>query len=137
MIENSSPPIENFFPKGKDLGFFIQPKHKLLEDVRKQKAVDFIASELSKISTEPKYKNDLEYLKIACTFVENIIKKKYGLDKLEIIVAVFTKLFNLKDSEIEILKTSVRFLVDNKRIKKIKFIKRIENYIRTNVRNFF
>jgi hypothetical protein len=138
MSESTSDPnskLESFYPK--NLNDFIMPKNTLLNDVKTNKAIDLIVSNLKLIPNWETYRADLEFLRIACTFIENMVKKADGLDKQAIIISVFVKLFNINESEINILKIAIDFLLNNKRIKKIKFIKKLYEYFKKNIKNFF
>jgi hypothetical protein len=65
-----------------------------------------------------------------------MIVKNDGLDKLNILVQIFIRLFNINEAEITFLKTSVEFLLNNKRIKKIKFIKKAYNFFKSIINSF-
>lgn len=128
--------IDNYY-SDKNLSEFIAPKNSLLKDVKKTNAISYIATEMSKISTDIKYKTDLEYLKIVCRYVENLIFKKDGVLKLDIVVGVFIKLFSITAAEVIILKNQIEFLLNNGRIKKIKVLKKVINFVNKNIKNFF
>jgi hypothetical protein len=126
--------LDTFYPT--NLSEYIIPKNSLLVDVKTEKAISLVVTELKKFPNWESYRADLEFLRIACTFIENMIVKNDGLDKLNILVQIFIRLFNINEAEITFLKTSVEFLLNNKRIKKIKFIKKAYNFFKSIINSF-
>lgn len=135
MTSISSSPLDSYYSK--NLGDFIVPKNELLVDVKKNKAVELILSELKKIPNWEQYKTSLEFLRMACNFCENMLTKSDGINKLDVIISVFQTLFSLTVKEIEVLKTSVEFLLNNKRIKKITFVKKAAFFLFTTIKKLF
>ena len=115
-ISPSSDSYNNIYP---DITGLILPKNSLLKDIKINKVIQFILTELQKIPDVQKFKNDLELICMAINLVENLIKKKDKIDKQMIIFNVFQKLFSLTPADQKILSDSIEFLISNKKVKKI------------------
>ena len=78
-----------------------------------------------KIQSIPNFqllKSDVELILYACNTLENycVDIKSNKLNKKELIVNVFTELFNLSDDEKVLLNNTIQFLFDHKKIKQVK-----------------
>jgi hypothetical protein len=108
----------------------VKPKHGLIKDIKQAKITQFIIDELKLIPDWSKYRIDNEFIKMACNLIENLVVKKDKIDKKEIILIVFQKLFNLTAQEIKIVSDVIEFLVNNKKIKKIKIYKKVYIFLK-------
>jgi hypothetical protein len=91
----------------------------------KNDIVNIIVKELQK--NPDRSKTEVSCIIRCCNLIENLVKKKYKLDKFDIVVQVFTNLFGgLNPTELDQLRKSVQTVLDDKLIKKIP--KRIEVY---------
>lgn len=94
-------------------------KNKLASDNKYKTLVASILEQLQDF-TDAKYKCNPELILHIITIIENIIKKKDNIDKLELAIDVFTKLFNIDNrDDIKNFSTVVHFLLDNKSAKRI------------------
>jgi hypothetical protein len=94
-----------------------------------EQIVNYIVTDLkgnSKLS-----KNNYGSISRACQLIENLVKKKDKIDKLELVVTVFGKLFpGLSATDIILIKDAVHFVLDSKLIKKVSSRKQLYSYLR-------
>jgi hypothetical protein len=121
----SSDSYNNIYP---DITGLILPKNSLLKDIKINKVIQFILTELQKIPDVQKFKNDLELICMAINLVENLITKKDKIDKKMIIFNVFQKLFSLTQDDQKILSDAIEFLISNKKVKKISKFSKFSKY---------
>jgi hypothetical protein len=121
-LTSSDTSYDNIFP---DLSGAIIPKHSLFDDIKKNKCIQIIINEISKIPEITKYKTDLELIKFCVNLTENLFTdKKSGKMKKEIVMAVFQKLFSLNPIEQKLISDAIEFLSNNRKIKKLSTYKR-------------
>jgi hypothetical protein len=125
IIDNTNDPYASHIPS--NLSSFIIAKNSLLDDVLKSKTIEMIVKELSNIPEFAKYKSDLEFIKLTGNLIENAIPKSKPLDfKIQILIDIFIKLFgNISDNEKNAIRNTYNFLINNKKIKKIKISKKV------------
>ena len=108
-----------------DISGVIIPKNSLFDDIKKNKCIQIIIIELTKIPEITKYRTDLELIKFCVNLTENLFTdKKSGKKKKEIVLAVFQKLFSLNPPEQKIISDAIDFLSNNRKIKKLSTYKR-------------
>ena len=105
---------------------YVQAKHGLCRDKMR---MDIIQSIHKRISDEyPDFrtlKNDLELLSLICNIIENAISKKSKLNKADVLVEIFIKLYgNYTAEEKTVLLKNVDYLLDNGKIKKTPIYKK-------------
>ena len=88
-----------------------------------------------KIQSLPNYqtlKGDVELILYACNTLENchVDLKAAKINKRQLVVAVFSELFNLNDEEKLTLSNTVQFLFDHGKIKQIKQLYVVGNVIK-------
>ena len=66
---------------------------------------------------------DNEYLLLVCSLIEFLVSKKDNINKIELLIEIYNQLFVLTSDEIETIKNNVKFLHENKQIKKVSFFK--------------
>lgn len=97
---------------------------------REKKKEQIIVYVVNNLKSNPSLsRNDVASVSNACQLVENIVKKKDKIDKLELVLQIFSRLFlnaPLQPNEIEWFKNTVNHLLDSKQIKRI--AKHIEFY---------
>ena len=78
-------------------------------------------------------KNDPELLKFVCKMVENTVKK--DIDKKELVLEIYHKVFSLNDTEKKYIGEQIDFLCNNDLISKVHGIKKnskiFVNYIKS------
>lgn len=111
----------------------VQPTGKLKQH---EKIFNAVLKIQCKIKEFPKW-NDLklntELTIFAGCLLENLISKKYNVDKKELLVTIFKDIFSLTDDEVNILSSQIDFLNENGMIKKISSLK----IMSTSIANFF
>jgi hypothetical protein len=98
----------------------IQPKTSLLSDKRFADIKEIILKRLQEFANLDKYKFNNEFLSLACSLIEHLVKKKDKINKKELLLSIYDVLFpeiNLEDKQQ--ISSNVEFLLDNKQIKKI------------------
>lgn len=81
-------------------------------------------------------KNDVASIARACQLIENLVKKKDKIDKLELVLTIFNKIFqHLQPVEIDAIKSGVQFVLDSKLIKKVSTYRHVYSYARKVVIN--
>ena len=71
-------------------------------------------------------RTEIELTAYVCNLVENEISKQKNnkIDKKELVISVFVKLFNLSDDEKLLISNQIDFLFNNKMIKKVPLIEK-------------
>lgn len=101
-----------------------------------KQVVDFIVKDLQ--SGEHTDKNDVGTIQRCCELIENLIKKKHGINKFDILIRVLTICCKLQPADHEQLKNTVEFLLASKVIKKVKTKAKVYSYVRKCIiSNFF
>lgn len=81
-------------------------------NVKKQKIVSYIVAELKKIDSLDH--NDVALLLRTCEIIENKCRKKYKLNKFDVLQTVYKQLFpTLKDNEFKRIEDNVNSLLIN------------------------
>jgi hypothetical protein len=107
-----------------DISNIIVPKYDLLTNIKFNKLVEFIIKEVQNIPEYTHHKNNLELIKLICNLIENKVVKKDKLDKKLIVIEGLKRVFNLVEDEIKNLDGFIEFLHQNKKIKKLSYLKK-------------
>jgi hypothetical protein len=108
-------------------------KNILASDRKYTQLVALIVEQLEDFK-DHKYKCNPELALHIITIIENVILKKDRIDKLQLAIDVFIKLFDIQDGEeVKTFSVCIHFLLDHKSAKKIKTTK----YIGAFVKSFF
>ena len=86
-----------------------------------------ISDKIIAIPEFQKLKTETELVKLVSNLVENSVPKGQKIDKKQLVIEIFQRVFNLNVVEQEILKNTIEFLFNNKLIKKISYKKYIYN----------
>ena len=117
-----------------DLKQLIPLKNSLQQSSKFQEISDKILSRVKDIPNLSEHRTNNELIALVCNLIENLVKKKYNLNKLELLLFTFKRaLPDLTIEEEQIIKSAVEFLHVNKLIKKISTTLQINQYIK----NFF
>ena len=100
-----------------DISQIVPLKNSLAQRQTTSSIVETVMSQIQAIPNHSTLKNDMELLLYACNIVEHLGTKK--LDKKEIVLEAFVKLFCLDSQEQTQVKSSIDFLWNNKQIKKL------------------
>jgi hypothetical protein len=103
-------------------------ENKAFRKQRKRKEIiDIIVNELKK--NPNRSKNDVSCIIRCCDLIENLVKKKYKMDKFDILLNVFIILFGaIQGTELEVLKNAVEAVLDCKLIKKVPRYRELYSY---------
>jgi hypothetical protein len=98
----------------------IQPKHSLLSDKRFEVIKDIILKRLQEFQNTGKYKFDNEFLSLACSLIEHLVKKEDKLNKKELLLQVYDVLFpSMSFEDKQQISNNIEFLLNNHQIKKV------------------
>ena len=101
---------------------------------KKQQIINYIIDDLKQNPVLSK--TDIGSIARTCQLIENTVKKKDKIDKLELVIYIFNKLFtHLQPSEIDFIKSCVQFVLDSKLINKVKLYVKVYSYLKKVVIN--
>jgi hypothetical protein len=110
----------------------IKPKNSLLVKQLYSKIFKALFQELSEFDTKKELCRDMEFISLACNLVEHLVdsQKKHlkvlRVDKMKLVVDVFTVIYELNDEEKETLQEHIQFVFDNEMIKKVSTLRYIK-----------
>jgi len=100
--------------------FIISAKHELGQDIKTAEIKNKICDRLNKIENLQIYKLNSEFLVLACNLIEYYVKKKYNIDKSNLLISIYDTIFaNLTDDEKATIRQNIQFIWNNGHIKKI------------------
>lgn len=112
---------------------FIKPKHSLRQKEKKEKIKGLITKRVSSIdirSLRHHNKIDEELVLMICNCVENLVKKKYQIDKKSFVVEILSELFpELNQTEKENISQTCQFLFDNLLIQSVPIVEKAKYHI--------
>ena len=98
------------------------------KDLKRKELTLIISDELRKhpnLSTD-----DMAIINYVCNLIEELVKKKYGIDKFQLLVDIFKTVLNKDITNLDKLKISVQFLIDNRLIKNVKVKQKVYSYVK-------
>lgn len=96
---------------------------------KKEQIINYIVSDLK--GNPVLSKNDVASVARACQLIENMVKKKDKIDKLELVVTIFSKIFvGIQPHEIDVIKGIIQFVLDSKLIRKVSTYVKVYSYMR-------
>ena len=111
---------------------YIKPKNTLSLVAHKCDLTNAIVARVKELDNHQALKFDNELLIFVCNCIENGAKKE--VDKKEMCLDVFDKLFSLTTQDKTVISSSVEFLCNNKLVEKIPSIQKysaiLSNYIK-------
>ena len=120
-----------------DLSTYVPFERKLQKvDIEKQ----LIATLENRIRSLPNFqelKLNPELVLYACNLIENIVKRKYKIDKKNLCVNVLTSIFAFTDADKKSCGEIVEFLHSTGQIKKATFWKKVKIVLKKKVSYFF
>jgi hypothetical protein len=124
-VDLSATEYNNLLP---DISDLFPLKSVLLSHVKFNKAVQKIVTHIQQIPENQKLRTNLDLVKRIMDIIDQLgFKKKENLDKKELLLTAFKIVFKLSPVEIVIISDFIEFIVSNKLIKKLSFVKR--NYV--------
>lgn len=113
-----------------DLKQLVPLKNSLQQSSKFQQISDLILCRIKDIPNLSDHKTNNELIVFICNLIENLVKKKYNLNKLELLLFTLKRSVELSPDEEQIVKASVEFLHVNKLIKKISSVSQINQYLK-------
>lgn len=102
----------------------VLPKNGLAQDIKLNEIKNKIIERLMKIENLQTYKLNNEFLVLACNLIEFYVKKKYNIDKSNLLVNIYEALFqDFTDDEKSTIRQNITFIWNNGHIKKIAYYK--------------
>jgi hypothetical protein len=105
-----------------------------------EKVFNTVTKITCKLKEFPRYqdlKMNIELTIYAGCLLENLISKKYNIDKKELLITILKDVFDLNAEEVKLLDSQIDFLLLEHKIKKISngtiFLKSVSNFF---LRNF-
>jgi hypothetical protein len=97
---------------------YIKPKNSLRLIEKKNKIKNLIKERITTISNYQSLRNgntiDQELVLMICNCVENLVKKKYGIDKKQFVIEIVNDIFSgLNQIEVDNISNTCQFLFDN------------------------
>ena len=89
--------------------------------------IQAISNKILLIPEFHRLKTEIELIKLICNIVENTAVKSQQIDKKQLVIDIFQRVFNLNAIEIELIKNGIEFIFNNKLIKKISIKKYIKS----------
>lgn len=112
---------------------YIKPKNSLRQREKKEKIRSLIKQRITLISSYQSLRQnnmiDQELILMVCNSVENLVKKKYQIDKKLFVVEILDDIFNnLSHVERENVLSLVQFLFDNALIEAVPVLEKLSYY---------
>lgn len=102
----------------------VLPKNELAQDIKLAEIKNKIVDRLNKIENLQQYKLNNEFLVLACNLVEYYVKKKYNIDKMNLVLNIYDSIFSdFTDDEKTAIRQNIQFIWNNGHIKKIAYYK--------------
>lgn len=105
-------------------------KNNIKRQIKIKQLIDYIVNELKGLQLN---KLDPALCEHLCNLIENFVKKKYKIDKSDLLIQIYKALFpsnnGITDADITQIKLIVQHLLDSKLIQKMPFIKTVANYV--------
>lgn len=119
------------------LNELVDVKKGFKRDLKAKQILDFVVQDINKNPKKAKLCNNCILRVIG--LIENCVEKKDGINKLDLAIDIMKAIFGAyQPVELDSLKSTIQFLLDNKLVKKIKYRKRVCNYFSKVVNsNFF
>ena len=114
---------------------FIKSKNSLRKREKKEKTKNSIKSRITQIQNYQSLRNgnqiDQELVLMVCNCIENLVKKKYNIDKKQFVIEILNELFNNQLSQIEKdnVANLVQFLFDNLLIELVPVVDKAKYFV--------
>jgi hypothetical protein len=102
----------------------IQPENSLKSSIKFNEIKNIIVERIAKFENLQQYKQDIEFLKLIANMIEFSVKKKYAINKKELLIKIYDQAFvNLTDDDKDNIKKNIEFIFQNNHIKKLSYYK--------------
>jgi hypothetical protein len=113
---------------------YIKPKNSLRLIEKKNKIKNLIKERITTISNYQSLRNgntiDQELVLMICNCVENLVKKKYGIDKKQFVIEIVNDIFSgLNQIEVDNISNTCQFLFDNLLIQTVPIVDKAKYYV--------
>lgn len=113
---------------------YVKPKNSLRQREKKEKIRSLIKQRITMISSYQSLRQnnciDQELVLMVCNSVENLVKKKYQIDKKSFVVEILEDIFsNLNHVEKENASCVVQFLFDNALIQAVPVTEKLSYFV--------
>ena len=108
----------------------ISLKNSLVKDQRVADLNIVVKDKIASLPPNVSYKNNSELILYVCKLVENVICKKDGLNKKDLVINILRPLLSLSDAEAKLTGEIIEFLHSNGMIQKIKKIRLLIKEVR-------
>lgn len=107
----------------------ISLKNSLVKDQRIADLSVIVKDKIASLPPNISYKNNTELILYVCKLVENVINKKDGLNKKDLVINILRPLLGLTDAEVKLTGEIIEFLHSNGLIQRIKQVKKLKSSI--------
>ena len=104
-------------------------KNSLAKDQRIADLNIVVKDKIASLPANVSYKNNTELILYVCKLVENVVCKKDGLNKKDVVINILRSLLGLNDNECKLTGEIIDFLHSNGLIQRIKQVKKIKSSI--------
>ena len=107
----------------------ISLKNSLVKDQRIADLNIVVKDKIASLPPNVSYKNNSELILYVCKLVENVICKKDGINKKDLVINILRPLLGLNDAEAKLTGEIIEFLHSNGLIQRIKQAKKLKSSI--------
>jgi len=107
----------------------ISLKNSLVKDQRIADLNVVVKDKIASLPPNVSYKNNTELILYVCKLVENVVSKKDGINKKDLVINILRPLLGLNDAEAKLTGEIIEFLHSNGLIQRIKQAKKLKNSI--------
>ena len=107
----------------------ISLKNSLVKDQRIADLNIVVKEKIASLPPNVSYKNNSELILYVCKLVENVICKKDGINKKDLVINILRPLLGLNDAEAKLTGEIIEFLHSNGLIQRIKQAKKLKSSI--------
>lgn len=104
-------------------------KNSLVKDQRIADINIVVKEKIASLPPNVSYKNNTELILYVCKLVENVINKKDGINKKDLVLSILRPLLGLNDAEAKLTGEIIEFLHSNGLIQRIKQVKKLKSSI--------
>jgi len=104
-------------------------KNSLIKDQRIADLNIIVKDKIASLPPNVSYKNNNELILYVCKLVENVVCKKDGINKKDLVINILRPLLGLTDPECKLTGEIIEFLHSNEMIHKIKQVKKLKNSV--------
>jgi len=103
---------------------YLPKDNRLHRNLKRDSIKQSVVDKASKFPAYKTHKEDLEFLCLICNEVEELVKKKYRIDKKDLVCNICEMLFASTPAEKVQIEKHINYLHDNKMIQKSPFLRK-------------